>query len=81
MPPRSPSRTIGSIVRGFKIGVTKWFRAHTDIYNIWKRDYYEHIIRNDESLNPIRQYMLDNAAHWSMDRENPAARATVRGSS
>lgn len=24
--PQSPSRTIGSIVRGFKIGVTKWMR-------------------------------------------------------
>ncbi len=22
---RSPSRTIGSIIRGFKIGITKWF--------------------------------------------------------
>ena len=27
-PIRSPSKTIGSIVRGFKIGVTKWFRAN-----------------------------------------------------
>ena len=81
MPLRSPSRTIGSIVRGFKIGVTKWFRTHADIYSIWQRDYYEHIIRNDESLNRIRQYILDNPAHWSMDRENPAARATLRGSS
>lgn len=36
---RSPSRTIGSIVRGFKIGVTKWFRNNTDIYNVWQRNY------------------------------------------
>ncbi|MDM8001041.1 MAG: transposase, partial [Dehalococcoidia bacterium] len=31
--PKSPSRTIGSIVRGFKIGVTKWFRVNTDVYS------------------------------------------------
>jgi putative transposase len=32
---RSPSQTIGSIVRGFKIGVMKWFREHTEIYTVW----------------------------------------------
>ena len=40
---QSPSRTIGSIVRGFKIGVTKWFRANTDLHSIWPRNYYEHV--------------------------------------
>jgi REP element-mobilizing transposase RayT len=32
---RSPSQAIGSIVRGFKIGVMKWFREHTEIYTVW----------------------------------------------
>jgi putative transposase len=41
--PQSPSKTIGSIVRGFKIGVTKWFRADTDVYWVWPRNYYEQI--------------------------------------
>ncbi len=40
---RSPSKTIGSIVRGFKSGVTKWFRQTTDIV-VWQRNYYEHVI-------------------------------------
>jgi hypothetical protein len=35
--------------------------------------YYEHIIRNDESLNRIRHYIQDNPASWQFDRENPAA--------
>ena len=39
--PQSPSRTIGSIVRGFKIGVTKWFRANTDLHSVWQRNYHE----------------------------------------
>jgi putative transposase len=68
---RSPSNTIGSVVRGFKIGITKWVRQNTDISAVWQRNYYEHIVRDDESLNRIRQYILDNPARWVMDRENP----------
>jgi len=68
---RSPSNTIGSVVRGFKIGITKWVRQNTDISAVWQRNYYEHIVRDAESLNRIRQYILDNPARWVMDRENP----------
>ncbi|MBC7233822.1 MAG: hypothetical protein H5T68_11355 [Chloroflexi bacterium] len=70
---RSPSKTIGSIVRGFKIGVTKWFRQNTDIYTVWQRNYYEHIIRNDKSLTRIREYIANNPQRWESDRENPLA--------
>jgi len=38
---------------------------------VWQRNYYEHIIRDDESLNRIRQYIADNPAQWDFDRENP----------
>ena len=47
--PRSPSKTIGSIVRGFKICVTKWFRNNTQIETVWQRNYHENIIRNEQS--------------------------------
>ncbi|MCI2431387.1 transposase, partial [Candidatus Acetothermia bacterium] len=40
-----------------------------------QRNYYEHIIRSEESLNRIRQYILDNPQRWTYDRENPAATA------
>jgi putative transposase len=40
---------------------------------LWQRNYSEHIIRNDESLNRIRHYIQDNLANWQFDRENPAA--------
>ncbi len=39
--------------------------------HLWQRNYYEHIIRNEESLSRIRQYILDNPARWAFDRENP----------
>ena len=43
----------------------------------WQRNCYEHVIRNEESLNRIRQYILDNPARWDEDPENPAVRANV----
>jgi len=58
------------MVRGFKIGVTKWFRQNTDISVVWQRNYYEHIIRNGESMNKIREYIAGNPAQWDWDREN-----------
>jgi hypothetical protein len=33
----------------------------------------QHIVRDEESLNRIRQYILDNPARWAFDRENPRA--------
>ena len=44
---------------------------------LWQRNYYEHIVRNDESLNRIRQYIAENPACWSEDHENPT-RTTLK---
>jgi putative transposase len=38
---------------------------------VWQRNYYEHIIRNEFSLNRIRQYIAENPARWDADQENP----------
>ncbi|WP_155285305.1 transposase [Capnocytophaga felis] len=67
-PLRGTSNTIGSIVRGFKIGVTKWVRVNTDIHQIWQHNYHEHIIRNEESYFKIHEYIENNPAKWEEDR-------------
>jgi len=67
-PMQSPSQTIGSVIRGFKIGVTKWMRQNTDIYYVWQRNYYDHIIRNEESYRRISEYILNNPAQWADDK-------------
>ncbi len=41
---------------------------------IWQRNYYEHIIRDEESLNRIRHYIADNPTRWEFDPENPEAK-------
>ena len=38
---------------------------------LWQRNYYEHIVRNDDELNRIREYIVNNPLQWEMDRENP----------
>ena len=40
---------------------------------VWQRNYYEHIIRNEEELRKLRKYISDNPLAWAVDRENPDA--------
>ncbi|WBX97638.1 transposase [Chryseobacterium gambrini] len=65
---RSPSKTIGSVVRGFKIGVTKWMRNNTNVVNVWQRNYYDHIIRNEKDYHRISEYIKNNLILWKEDR-------------
>lgn len=39
---------------------------------LWQRNYYEHIIRNEDELNRVRRYIVENPLKWHFDRENPA---------
>ncbi len=70
-------RSLGVFVGGFKSAVTKSIRELQGELGtvIWQRNYFEHIIRNDESLERIRRYIQDNPARWEFDRENPLATA------
>jgi putative transposase len=58
--PNGTSRTLGSVVRGVKIGVTKWCRQNTSIHDVWQRDYYEMIINDKEMENNIINYIRMN---------------------
>jgi putative transposase len=71
--PCGTSKTIGSIVRGFKIGVTKWMRNNTPIYDVWQRNYWEHIVRNEPELNRIREYIHNNPTQWELDKLHPSS--------
>ena len=37
----------------------------------WQRSYYDHIIRNEKSLDNIRLYIQENPLSWETDRNNP----------
>lgn len=68
---KSPSKTVGSIVRGFKIGVSLWFRKNTEMLSVWQRNYYEHIIRSEAELDQTRQYIRNNPVEWLQDVDYP----------
>jgi len=54
--------SIPTIVRLFKSTVTKQINQIRQTLGIpvWQRNYYEHIIRNDDELNKIREYIINN---------------------
>jgi putative transposase len=66
--------TVGEIVRAFKARCTHIINQirNTPGYPIWQRNYYEHVIRNDDDLNRIRQYIIENPMNWHKDTDNPA---------
>lgn len=37
-------------------------------FKIWQRNYYEHIIRNEQSYNRITDYIRDNPKRWNDDK-------------
>ncbi|MDQ1351227.1 MAG: REP-associated tyrosine transposase [Acidobacteriota bacterium] len=34
---------------------------------LWQRNYYEHIIHNDNELFKVRDYVDENPANWEME--------------
>jgi REP element-mobilizing transposase RayT len=67
------SGSIPTIIRAFKSAVTKRINEIRDTPRIaiWQCNYYEHIIRNEDNLNRVRQYIIDNPQKWDNDTENP----------
>src|SRR4051812_36442607 len=63
---RSPSHTLGAIIRGFKAAMTRQANTlwGTSRQLLWQRNYYEHIIRNDADLDRIRRYIAANPMRW-----------------
>lgn len=61
--------SLPTIIGAFKAAITRRINRlpNPPDYAIWQRNYYEHIIRNEISLNHIRAYIANNAAKWAAD--------------
>jgi putative transposase len=66
--------SIGSMVRAYKAAVTLWNRRNGWGDFKWQRNFYEHIIRNEEELRRIQEYIVNNPLEWEKDKLNPAGR-------
>ncbi|PKP55321.1 hypothetical protein CVT91_15975 [Candidatus Atribacteria bacterium HGW-Atribacteria-1] len=70
--------TISRIVQAFKSITTYKYILGVKENNwplfdkrLWQRNYYDHIIRSEKSLNYIREYIFNNPIRWEFDKENP----------
>lgn len=57
-------KNLASIMRGYKSAVTINARKIRPDFG-WQPRFYEHIIRNEEELNRISEYILRNPQRWT----------------
>ncbi len=74
----APTLSLPDVVHRFKTMTTKRYTDGVKQHGwtpfpgkLWQRNYYEHIIRNENDLNRIREYIVNNPPTWKSDRENP----------
>ena len=60
------SKNLASVVRGFKIGVTK-FANENDLSFAWQPRFHDHIIRNHHEMSLIADYIQNNVIRWKDD--------------
>ena len=61
--------SLGANISQFKAAVSRraWSGTIDRDQRIWQRNYYDHIVRNEESLDDIRRYILENPTRWHED--------------
>ncbi len=71
---RAPTSNKNKPTLGWIVGIIKTTSTHainilrnTPSQKIFQRNYYEHIIRNENELWQIRQYIKDNPKNWIKD--------------
>ncbi len=72
----SPAPTLSDIICSFKSKSTLEYLNYLKQNNIqmpmhiWQRSFYDHVIRNERSLNAIRNYIANNPENWENDIDN-----------
>jgi REP element-mobilizing transposase RayT len=71
--PQGIAPTVGDIVGAYKSlvanGCLTIFKKNNEkMGKLWQRDYYEHVIRDDQSYQTISNYILNNPAKWTDDK-------------
>ena len=66
------SGSLGAVIGSFKAATSKRINNLSSFTgkSIWQRNYFEHVIRNESSLEKIREYICNNPLRWHLDREN-----------
>lgn len=64
--------SLSKIIQAYKAAVTRQLRPDGIGDFGWQARFHDHIIRDEESLHRIRQYIQDNPLKWEMDENNPS---------
>ncbi len=64
------SGSLSAIVRSYKSAVKRWARANGYSSFDWQERFYDHIIRSENALEQICDYILSNPAKWETDRNH-----------
>lgn len=64
---------LSQIIGYFKMNSTKQIRQlkNSKCFPVWQRNFYEYIIRDENELKKIREYIIKNPLLWNRDRNNP----------
>jgi REP element-mobilizing transposase RayT len=67
------SGSLGAVIQNFKSVSTRKINRMRNNSGcpVWQRNYYEHVIRNEDDLANIRQYIANNPLKWDLDENNP----------
>jgi REP element-mobilizing transposase RayT len=66
--------TLGEVVGGYKSAVSRLIHLAGLREFAWQARFYDHLIRGNNNVDAVRNYIRDNPANWEGDRENQNAR-------
>ena len=69
-PRETVRKPLGSLIGAFKTVSTKKINQmrNTPGNSVWQRNYYQHVVRSESSLNEIRNYIMTNPTTWRSDK-------------
>ena len=68
------TKSLSELIGAFKTTSSKRIREGGLAFFQWQRSFHDHVIRDDEDLNRVREYIRENPARWALDEENPENR-------
>jgi REP element-mobilizing transposase RayT len=74
-----PHKPLGRLIGAFKAVSTRRVKElpHPP-ERLWHRNYWDRVIRNQQELDTVREYIRNNPLKWELDRLNPEHRTSVR---
>ncbi|HEY4683518.1 MAG TPA: transposase [Candidatus Acidoferrales bacterium] len=62
-------KPLGRLIGAFKTISTQRINEIRNVRGarVWQRNYYEHIVRNEDELNKIREYIATNPLRWGQE--------------